>query len=118
MLESPVFDWMSLALEEVTPWNALSARGTVRLALKKAGLDARSVNKLEMIVVVDRLLERELQVRGIENAAQVCTDLRGRLEKESFAAAAYRPARPEEVFSRVLGGSPLPAQRPGSETGR
>ena len=116
MVESPVFDWMSNALEEVTPWNALSARGTVRLALKKAGLDPRSVNKVEMIVVVDRLLERELAVRGIEDAAQVCRDLRSRLETESFGSGAHQPVRPEEVFRRVLGGTSRPPRDPGSET--
>jgi len=117
MFESPVFDWMSNALEELTPWNTQSARGTVRLALKKAGLDARSVNKIEMIVVVDRLLERELAVRGIENAAKICHDLRSRLETESFSSSGHHPVRPEDVFSRMLGSTPGPHRGPRSESG-
>ena len=43
MADSPAFDCVCEKLEEAPPRDRLQARGTVRLALKQAGLDARSV---------------------------------------------------------------------------
>ena len=102
MPESAVFDWFSQALEEATSWSSLASRGTVRLALKKAGVDPSVVNKTEMFAVIDRILVRELEVRGIQQAAEVCRGLRSRLQEESFAGL-ERTTRPEAVFRRVLG---------------
>ena len=114
MAESAVFNWVSSALQEVTPWTALTARGTVRLALKKAGLDPALVNKTEMIVVIDRVLTPELEVRGISDAVEICQGLRQRLHATSFEAAGATPVRPENVFRRLLGntgdGSPQPGR--------
>lgn len=102
MGNATAFDWICGELERLTALDTLAARGTVRLALKKAGLEARSVSSQQLAVVARRVLAGELQARGIENADQVCQNLVTTLE--SHAPASSGGESPEEVFKR-LGGS-------------
>ena len=102
MANAPAFDWICGELERLTSLDTLEARGTVRLSLKKAGLEARSVSPGQLAVVAGRILGGELRARGIENAEQVCEDLVTSLESHQPASSAGES--PEEVFKR-LGGS-------------
>ena len=102
MANAPAFDWICLELERLTSLDTLEARGTVRLSLKKAGLEALSVSPGQLAVVVGRVLGAELRDRGIENADQVCEDMVTSLK--SHAPASSTEESPEEVFRR-LGGS-------------
>jgi len=65
MSDSPVFEWVSATLERETTFDSLQARGTVRLALRKTGLDAASVDVEGMTAVLNRLMPRELALRKI-----------------------------------------------------
>jgi len=95
------FDHVCEALESRTTLNRLEARGTVRLALKEAGLDASSVTARQMSVVVERILPAELQSRGIGDSDSICRDLVRSLASLPSDGAADTP---ESVFGR-LGGS-------------
>ena len=101
MSDSPAFDYVCGELEARTELDRLAARGTVRLALKQAGLEARSVTADQMKVVLDRVLPDELNSRGIEGGAAVCSDLQGGLASIDSGA---EPETPDAVFKR-LGGS-------------
>jgi post-segregation antitoxin (ccd killing protein) len=101
MADSPCFERACQILERETAFDRLEARGTIRLTLKAAGLDARSVTSAQMEVAVDKLLGDELEARGIENSAAVCTALKqevARIEAPDHAEA------PEAVFARLGGG--------------
>ena len=100
MADSPCFDLACDVLERETSLERLEARGTVRLALKSAGLDPRTVTPEQMGVVADKLLPQELKVRGIENGAGICATLRNRVT--TMAAPAITNA-PEAVFARLGG---------------
>jgi hypothetical protein len=76
---TPAFELASGALERETYFDRLAARGTIRLALRQAGLDAHSVTSHEMAGVVENLLPAELECRGIEEAADICARLKARL---------------------------------------
>ena len=102
MASAPAFDWICGELERLTSLDTLEARGTVRLSLKRAGLEARSVGAHQLAVVAGRILGGELRARGIENAEQVCEDLVTSLKSHEPASSAGES--PEEVFKR-LGGS-------------
>jgi hypothetical protein len=104
-VDSPVFEWTSAALERATTFNSLQARGTVRLALKKAGLDATTVNVIGMLAVVSRLMPKELASRKIENGEAICAQLVVDLKNADIAAAPARRSdeqTPEEVFRRMF----------------
>lgn len=101
MADSVAFDFVCSELEKETSLDRLEARGTVRLALKQAGLEARSVTPDQIAVVLEKLLPGELSVRGIENGDSLCAGIRTQVERLEVTASADTP---DAVFER-LGGS-------------
>ena len=99
MADSPVFEWLSNAIVETTPLSTPEARGTVRLALKDAGLDPKTLDQRQAHVVIRQLLPKEFQVRGIEEPEARCQELESRLEAE--APRMQDGATPEAVFERL-----------------
>ncbi|MCG8589141.1 MAG: hypothetical protein MJE66_07605 [Proteobacteria bacterium] len=95
------FEHVCGALEAAASLNQLEARGTIRLALKQAGLEARSVTPDQMAVVLERVLPAELESRGIESAESVCSEIRSGLSSLSVDTTADSP---EDVFARLGGG--------------
>ena len=101
MAEAAAFDLVCTRLEEQTSLDRLAARGTVRLALKQAGLEARSITQDQMAVVLTKLLPGELETRGIDAASALCRTL---AEEVRRIAGSDGPETPDAVFQR-LGGS-------------
>lgn len=102
MADSKVFTWVSQELAAATPLSDIEARGTVRLALKEAGLEARSVDAEQMAVVLRQVLPRELASRGIDAPEVLCSGMVPRLPRDADAGGSAET--PEQVFQR-LGGS-------------
>ena len=102
MADSPTCDRMCSALENTTSLNRIEARGTVRLALKTAGLSANSVTPAQMSVVIDRLFPVELENRGVADPDGVCLKMKRGLS--AVVSDASAGDTPESVFDR-LGGS-------------
>ncbi|HYB12723.1 MAG TPA: hypothetical protein VEG67_04590 [Myxococcota bacterium] len=103
MADSAAFVWVCDQLQRATPLSDIEVRGTVRLALKQSGLEARSVNGAEMAVLLTKVLPLELQRRAVEDSGRLCEDLATRIQGEPFEAAPD-PKSVEAVFRR-LGGS-------------
>ena len=101
MADSAAFDFVCEQLQQETSLDRLEARGTVRLALKQAGLEARSVTPDQMTVVVDKVLPGELESRGIEQAAALCQQVAQGLSGVDAGEAAVEA--PDEVFRRLGG---------------
>lgn len=111
-----VFDWVCEALEEQTSLGSISAgsdpaarrlavRGTVRLALKQAGIDSSWVDSKSMEIVIRRVLPGALKIRGVADADEVCQRLALSLAATAFEAQGSPAETPETVFER-LGGPP------------
>jgi hypothetical protein len=100
MADSAAFELACEVLERSTSLDRLEARGTVRLALKAAGLDARNVAPDQMAVVVANLLPHELESRGVEDGDRVCAALGVKLATLTAPDAAETP---EAVFARLGG---------------
>ncbi|HBZ69509.1 MAG TPA: hypothetical protein DEP35_07175 [Deltaproteobacteria bacterium] len=100
MSESVVFERTCTELEQATSFDSLSARGTIRLALKSAGLDARDVSSSQMIVVVKRVLPAELKARGVKDADSVCSLIASRI---AGLTSTVSGASAEDVFRRLGG---------------
>ena len=100
MSASPAFAALTEALENASHLDRHEARGTVRLALKRAGLDAGSVIASELQVVIDKILPAELQRRGVDE--DVCARLTSAI---TALPAQDRSAAdsPEAVFQRLGG---------------
>ncbi len=72
MANGEAFDHVCAELESTTSLDRLAARGTVRLALKGAGIDPARITAAQMQIVVMRVLPKELSSRGVESAEAVC----------------------------------------------
>ena len=101
MAESAVFDFVCEKLEQGSPLDRLAVRGTVRIALKQAGLEARAVTPDQMAVVVEKILPGELQSRGVEGGEGLCASIKTGL---AGVSAGVQADTPDSVFQR-LGGS-------------
>lgn len=98
MKKSAEFDLICEKLEELTSFNRLEARGTLRIALKESGLDAKALQSDQLKVVVERVLPQHLRDRGVVDPEKVCQHLieaipRG-LTDESMDS-------PEAIFERL-----------------
>jgi hypothetical protein len=103
MGDSSVFERTCADLEQATSLDTLSARGTVRLVLKSAGLDAREVTAAQMIVVAKKVLPAELKARGVQNVDEVCAAIAAKLSHVESTEVAKTDSSIEEVFRRLGG---------------
>ena len=101
MADSAAFSHICDALESATSFSRIEARGTIRLALKSAGLAASSVTPEQIRVVIERVLPLELENRGIPDPQGVCRTITRGLAGIASEASSDTP---ESVFHR-LGGS-------------
>jgi hypothetical protein len=97
---SPAFIWTCEELERLTDFDRLEARGTVRIALKASGLEARDVTPDQMRVVVEKLLPVELGARGLDSTDSICMRLATGL---GAIEAAPKSDSPDEIFKRLGG---------------
>lgn len=102
MSAEPLFDRVSEALEKSTQLDRLSARGTLRLALKSAGLESASLTPKQLSVVIARVLPDELRARGVADPEKVCRGLERALG-DAPASSAPAQASPEDMFRRLRG---------------
>ena len=104
MADSASFDWLCGELEEQTSLGRLEARGTVRLALKSAGLDARSVTAEQLQIVIEKVMKDELSARGVSDVDSVCAALSSGLSGAARTFESSGGETPDAVFSRLGGG--------------
>ncbi len=97
---SAAFDFASRELSDETDLEPIEARGTLRIALKAAGLEASSVTPEQMSVVLRRVMPAELEKRGVPGADALCERLGGRV---GALDESLPQATPESVFDRLGG---------------
>jgi len=98
MADPTPFDHACDRLEQLTGFSRLEARGTVRIALKEAGLDPASVKATELGVVARMVLPNELATRGVADAESICEQLRSTLSEVQDSAGRETP---ESIFARL-----------------
>jgi hypothetical protein len=101
MSESNPFEFVCGEIERATSLTSLEARGTVRIALKSAGIEARSATPSQLKVILEKLIPGELKKRGIEDADGICKTTATKLAGQKFDAMASES--PEAVFARLGG---------------
>jgi hypothetical protein len=100
MSETRSFTMVCEKLESRTQLDRLEARGTIRLALKEAGLDPAAVTPREMSVVLEKILPAELRTRGIASPEAICRELAASLSTLSREEGGETPDR---IFARLAG---------------
>ena len=71
-MAADLFDFAAERLEHHTSLDRLEARGTLRIALKIAGLTAKSVTAGQLCVVFEKVMPDELEKRDVSDAAAAC----------------------------------------------
>lgn len=99
MADETTFDFLCGELEHASELDRLEARGTVRIAIKQAGLDPHHATPQELAVVVDRILPAELTSRGVENADSLCSALAKQVA--SYEGGGESRETPETIFARL-----------------
>jgi hypothetical protein len=100
MAESAAFEAVCASLEQNSSLDRLEARGTMRLALKQAGLDPKAVTGRQLAAVLEKLLPAELASRGIASPEALCTRIGAALASVDASA---RTDTPEAIFARLAG---------------
>lgn len=101
-MSAGLFDRLADRLEQRTGFSRLEARGTLRLALREAGLEPGKLTREYARAVMEKMLPRELEARGIADAAALCASIAAEIPAmDGGAADAHRP---ETLFERLQGG--------------
>jgi hypothetical protein len=101
MAESAAFEAACTCLEQSGSLDRLAARGTIRLALKQAGLEPKTVSARQLDVVLTKLLPAELTSRGITAPQELCARISKALA--GVDAGARAADTPESIFARLAG---------------
>jgi hypothetical protein len=101
-MAASIFDFVADEIEKRTELAKLEARGTVRLALKEGGLDARTVTGEQMAVILTKVMPGEMRSRGVENADEVCEGMVTTLKAQHPTGAPESgDESPEAIFRRL-----------------
>ena len=101
MAESAAFEAACSCLEQGGSRDRLAARGTIRLALKQAGLEPKTVTARQLEVVLTKLLPAELASRGITAPEELCARISKALA--GLDTGARSADTPEAIFARLAG---------------
>jgi hypothetical protein len=100
-VDATLFDIAAERLKRHTGLSEIESRGTLRIALKSAGLEPKSLAVDELRVVFEKLLPGELEKRGVSDAAAICSAVMDDVTDSPAAAEAARSDSPDDVFRRL-----------------
>jgi len=100
-MATDLFDLAAAKLEAITEMDRLAARGTLRIALKEAGLDAHKLTIPQLRAVFERLMPKELDARGVTNSAAACRTAMDEIERSADSIDSQSSVSPDDVFERL-----------------
>jgi hypothetical protein len=103
-MATDLFDLAAEKLEGGTNMDRLAARGTLRIALKEAGLDAHKLTIPQLRAIFEKLMPKELDARGVSDAVAACGAIIDEITGSADAVNIASSASPDDIFKR-LGGS-------------
>jgi hypothetical protein len=102
-MATTLFDIAAERLEEGSDMDRLEARGTLRLAVKEAGLDVQNLAIPQLQAVFEKLMPKELEARGVADAAATCKAVMKDIATAASAANLEASNSPDEIFKRLGG---------------
>ncbi len=103
-MAASLFDIAAEKLGESSDMDRLTARGTLRLALKQAGLDANRLTIPQLRTVFEKLMPAELEARGVADAVASSNTAMDAIESAASETELAASSSPDGIFKR-LGGS-------------
>ncbi len=98
-----LFDLAAERLEHHTSLDRLEARGTLRLALKTAELNAKSVTAGALCMVFEMVMPDELEKRGVKDATVVCRAVIDDLVNSPALVELASSTDLDDIFARIEG---------------
>jgi hypothetical protein len=99
-----LFDFAAERLEHHAALDRLEARGTLRIALKAAGVEPKSLTTKELQAVIEKVLPEELGARAVNDVPNVCAAMLAELEDVGDVVADTQTTDPDEIFRRLGNG--------------
>ena len=96
-----LFDLAAEKLEASIEMDRLTSRGTLRIALKEAGLDANKLTVTQLRAVFEKLMPKELEARGVANASAICSAVMNDVASAASTADLAAEDSPDEIFKRL-----------------
>jgi hypothetical protein len=103
-VDAAIFDVAAERLEHHTGFDRLGARGTLRIALKIAGLTANTVTVSQLRVVFEKVMPSELENRGVSDAAAVCSAVVDDLAQTLAPTNSESSSELDTIFRRLANG--------------
>lgn len=103
-MANELFDLAAEKLEATTGMDRLASRGTIRIAVKEAGLDARKLTLAQLRAVFEKLMPKELEARGVGDAPATSAATMDEIARCADRIEIDSSTSPDDVFRR-LGGS-------------
>jgi hypothetical protein len=95
------FDFAAERLEHHASLERLEARGTLRLALKAAGLQPKNLTGAQLQVVFEKVMPGELDSRGVSDVQNVCAAVLADLARAGGDVEGASATSPDEIFRRL-----------------
>ncbi len=102
-MDVTLFDFIAERLEHHTSLDRPEARGTLRIALKIAGLTAKSVTAGALCVVFEKVMPDELEKRDVSGAAVACSAVIDDLVNSPALPEMASSTDLDDVFARLGG---------------
>ena len=102
-MDAMIFNRVAERLKHHTGLSRIEARGTLRIALKIAGLTAKSVTAGQLCVVFEKLMPDELEKRGVSDAVAVCSAVIDDLVNSPALPDMASSTDLDDVFARLGG---------------
>jgi hypothetical protein len=103
-MDATLFDLAAERLEHHTGFDRLEARGTLRIALKAAGLAPNNMTGAQLQVVFEKVMPGELDSRGVSDVRDVCAAVLADLARAGGAAADAAATNTDDIFRRLADG--------------
>ena len=98
-----LFDLAADRLEHHTGFDRLEARGTLRLALKSAGLDPKDLDVGQLRVVFEKVMPGELETRGVSDAVVICRTVMDEVASSPLPTDTDSSSNLDGIFRRLGG---------------
>ena len=102
-MDATLFDLAAERLEHHTGFSQLEARGTLRIALKVAGLNPSTFTAGQLCVVFEKVMPGELERRGVSDAAVACSTVIEDLANAQALPDLASSTPIDEIFGRLAG---------------
>ncbi len=103
MSDIPLFDLVAQEIENRCQLTTIQVRGTLRIAIKDAGLDPKLITTRQMTVILNKVLGQHLIRRGIEaeQSKQICATIVSTITEADLPDPTGIERLPESLFERL-----------------